>query len=161
MKQALAIALSLAAVTPPVLAQSFPSKPIRVIVPSVAGGGTDITARTIAPKMSEILGQQVVVENRAGAAMIIGSEAVARAAPDGHTLLMGISTMTINPFVYKKLPYDTVRDFAPISQIVSLPNVLVVHPSLPSKTVKDFVALAKARPGTLNYASAGVGRSVT
>ena len=128
--------------------------------PSVAGGGTDITARTIAPKMSEILGQQVVVENRAGAAMIIGSEAVARAAPDGHTLLMGISTMTINPFVYKKLPYDTVRDFAPISQIVSLPNVLVVHPSLPSKTVKDFVALAKARPGTLNYASAGVGSSL-
>jgi len=109
-------------------AQSFPSKPIRVIVPSVAGGGTDITARTIAPKMSEILGAQVVVENRAGAAMIIGSEAVARAAPDGHTLLMGISTMTINPFVYKKLPYDTVRDFAPLSQIVSLPNVLVVHP---------------------------------
>jgi tripartite-type tricarboxylate transporter receptor subunit TctC len=141
-------------------AQSFPSKPIRVIVPSVAGGGTDITARTIAPKMSELLGQPVVVENRAGAAMIIGSEAVARAAPDGHTLLMGISTMTINPFVYKKLPYDTVRDFAPLSQIVSLPNVLVVHPSLPSKTVKEFVALAKARPDTLNYASAGVGSSL-
>jgi tripartite-type tricarboxylate transporter receptor subunit TctC len=141
-------------------AQAFPSKPIRIIVPSVAGGGTDITARTIAPKMSEVLGQPVVVENRAGAAMIIGSEAVARAAPDGHTLLMGISTMTINPFVYKKLPYDTVRDFAPLSQIVSLPNVLVVHPSLPSKTVKEFVALAKARPGTLNYASAGVGSSL-
>jgi tripartite-type tricarboxylate transporter receptor subunit TctC len=102
----------------------------------------------------------VVAENRAGAAMIIGSEAVARAAPDGHTLLMGISTMTINPFVYKKLPYDTVRDFAPLSQIVSLPNVLVVHPSLPSKTVKEFVALAKARPDTLNYASAGVGSSL-
>jgi tripartite-type tricarboxylate transporter receptor subunit TctC len=160
MRQALTIGLLLLSVTPPVSAQSFPSKPIRVIVPSVAGGGTDITARTIAPKMSEILGQQMVVENRAGAAMIIGSEAVARAAPDGHTLLMGISTMTINPFVYKKLPYDTVRDFAPLSQIVSLPNVLVVHPSLPSKTVKDFVALAKARPGTLNYASAGVGSSL-
>jgi len=163
MKQALVIALSLVALValaPSVLAQSFPTKPIRVIVPSVAGGGTDITARTIAPKMSEILGQQVVVENRAGAAMIIGSEAVARAAPDGHTLLMGISTMTINPFVYKKLPYDTVRDFAPLSQIVSLPNVLVVHPSLPSKNVQDFVALAKARPGTLNYASAGVGSSL-
>ena len=152
--------MTVASVVTMAQAQSFPTKPIRVIVPSVAGGGTDITARTIAPKMSEILGAQVVVENRAGAAMIIGSEAVARAAPDGHTLLMGISTMTINPFVYKKLPYDTVRDFAPLSQIVSLPNVLVVHPSLPSKTVKDFVALAKARPGTLNYASAGVGSSL-
>jgi tripartite-type tricarboxylate transporter receptor subunit TctC len=141
-------------------AQSFPTKPIRVIVPSVAGGGTDITARMIAPRMSELLGQQVVVENRAGAAMIIGSEAVARAAPDGHTLLMGISTLAINPWVHRKLPYDTVRDFAPISQVVSLPNVLVVHPSLPAKTVKEFVALAKARPGTLNYASAGVGSSL-
>ena len=141
-------------------AQSFPAKPIRVIVPSVAGGGTDITARMIAPKMGELLGQQVVVENRAGAAMIIGSEAVARAAPDGHTLLMGISTLTINPFVHKKLPYDTLRDFTPISQIVSLPNVLVVHPSLPAKTVKEFVALAKQRPNTIAYGSAGVGSSL-
>lgn len=141
-------------------AQTFPTRPIRVIVPSAAGGGTDITARLIAPRMSELLGQQIVVENRAGAAMIIGSEAVARAAPDGHTLLMGISTLTINPWVHKKLPYDTVRDFMPISQIVSLPNVLIVHPSLPAKSVKEFVALAKARPGTLNFGSAGIGSSL-
>ena len=156
----LALALPAVLVTVTAEAQSFPMRPVRVIVPTSAGGGTDITARMIAPKMSELLGQQVVVENRAGAAMIIGSEAVARAAPDGHTLLMGISTLAINPWVHKKLPYDTVRDFVPISQIVSLPNVLVVHPSLPVKTVKEFVALAKARPGTLNFASAGVGSSL-
>ena len=155
-----ALSLVLCCATAQAQTQTFPSKPIRVIVPSVAGGGTDITARMIAPKMSEFLGQQVVVENRAGAAMIIGSEAVARAAADGHTLLMGISTMTINPFVHKKLPYDTVRDFAPISQIVSLPNVLVVHPSLPARTVREFVVMAKARPGSLAYGSAGVGSSL-
>jgi tripartite-type tricarboxylate transporter receptor subunit TctC len=131
-----------------------------VIVPSVAGGGTDISARMIAPKMSEYLGQSVVVENRAGAASIIGSDLVAHAASDGYTLLMGISTLTINPSIHTKLPYDTVRDFAPVSLVVTLPNVLVVHPSLPVKSVKELIAFARVRPGQLNYASAGVGSSL-
>ena len=140
--------------------EKYPSRPIRVIVPSVAGGGTDISERMIAPKMSEYLGQSVVVENRAGAASIIGSDLVAHAAPDGYTLLMGISTLTINPSIHTKLPYDTVRDFAPVSLVVTLPNVLVVHPSLPVKSVKELIAFARVRPGQLNYASAGVGSSL-
>jgi len=140
--------------------EKYPARPIRVIVPSVAGGGTDISARMIAPKMSEYLGQSVVVENRAGAASIIGSDLVAHAAPDGYTLLMGISTLTINPSIHTKLPYDTVRDFAPVSLVVTLPNVLVVHPSLPVKSVKELIAFARVRPGQLNYASAGVGSSL-
>ncbi|HEV2007158.1 MAG TPA: tripartite tricarboxylate transporter substrate binding protein [Burkholderiales bacterium] len=140
--------------------EKYPTRPIRVIVPSAAGGGTDISARLIAPRMSEYLGQPVVVENRAGAAMIIGSDLVAHAAPDGYTLLMGISTLTINPSIHTKLPYDTVRDFAPVSLVVTLPNVLVIHPSLPVKSVKELIAFARARPGQLNYASAGVGSSL-
>ncbi len=140
--------------------QSYPTRAVRLIVPSAPGGGTDISARLIAPKLSEFLGQQVVVENRAGAAMMIGGEAVARAAPDGHTLLMGISTLTVNPAIHKKMPYDTLRDFAPISLVVSLPNILVSHPSLPAKTVKELIAFAKLRPGELNFASAGLGSSV-
>jgi tripartite-type tricarboxylate transporter receptor subunit TctC len=148
---------ALAAVFSPAQAQQYPTKPVRLVVPAAPGGGTDITARIIAPKLSEQLGQQVVVENRAGAGTMIGSEAVARAAPDGYTLLMGISTLAINPAMYKKVPYDALKDFAPISQVVSLPNVLVTHPSLPVKTVKELVAFARARPGQLNYASAGVG----
>lgn len=140
--------------------EKYPARPIRVIVPSVAGGGTDISARLVAPKMSETLGQPVVVENRAGAASIIGSDLVAHAAPDGYTLLMGISTLTINPSIHAKLPYDTVRDFAPVSLVVTLPNVLVVHPSLPVKSVKELIAFARVRPGQLNYASAGVGSSL-
>jgi tripartite-type tricarboxylate transporter receptor subunit TctC len=139
---------------------AYPTKPIRLIVPSVAGGGTDISARLIAPRLSEYLGQQVVVENRAGAAMMIGGEAVARAAPDGYTLLMGISTLTINPSIHPKMPYDTVRDFAPVSLAVTLPNVLVTHPSLPVKTVRELIVFARSRPGQLNYGSAGVGSSL-
>ena len=131
-----------------------------MIVPSVAGGGTDISARLIAPKMSEYLGQPVVVENRAGAASIIGSDLVAHAAPDGYTLLMGISTLTINPSIHTKLPYDTVRDFAPVSLVVTLPNVLVVHPSLPVKCQRAD-CIREAAPGQLNYASAGVGSTCT
>ena len=145
---------------PAALAQAWPSKPIRLIVPSLPGGGTDISARIIAPKLSESLGQQVVVENRAGAAMMIGGEAVARAAPDGYTLLMGISTLTINPSVHKKVPYDALRDFAPISQVISLPNVLLAHPSVPAKTVKELIAFARAHPGEITFASAGVGSNL-
>jgi len=129
-------------------------------VPSLPGGGTDISARLIAPKLSDFLGQQVVVDNRAGAASMIGTEAVARAAPDGYTLLMGISTLTINPSMHVKMPYDAGRDFAPVSQVAVLPNVLVVHPSVPAKTVKELIALARARPTQLTYASAGVGSNL-
>jgi tripartite-type tricarboxylate transporter receptor subunit TctC len=137
--------------------QNYPVRPIRLIVPSSPGGGTDITARIIAPKLGEYLGQQVVVENRPGAGTMIGGEVVARAAPDGYTLLMGISTLAINPAMYKKVPYDALKDFAPISQVVALPNILVTHPSLPVKSVKELIAFAKPRPGQINFASAGVG----
>jgi tripartite-type tricarboxylate transporter receptor subunit TctC len=128
-------------------------------VPSSPGGGTDITARIIAPKLSEYLGQQVVVENRAGAGTMIGGEVVARAASDGYTLLMGISTLAINPAMYKRVPYDALKDFAPISQVVSLPNTLVSHPSVPVKSVKELIALGRAHPGQINFASAGIGTS--
>jgi len=137
--------------------QNYPTRAIRLVVPSAPGGGTDITARILAPKLSEYLGQQVVVENRAGAGTMIGGELVARAAPDGYTLLMGISTLAINPATYRKVPYDALKDFAPISQVVALPNVLVTHPSLPVRNVKELVAFARPRPGQINFASAGVG----
>ena len=137
--------------------QTYPVRAVRLIVPSSPGGGTDITARIIAPKLGEYLGQQVVVENRPGAGTMIGGEVVARAAPDGYTLLMGISTLAINPAMYKKVPYDALKDFAPVSQVVALPNILVTHPSLPVKSVKELIVFAKARPGQINFASAGVG----
>ncbi len=139
--------------------QNYPTRTVRLIVPSSPGGGTDISARILAPKLTEYLGQQVIVENRPGAGTMIGGEAVARAAPDGYTLLMGISTLAINPAIYKKVPYDAIKDLAPISQAVALSNVLVTHPSLPPRTLKEFIAFAKARPGQLNFASAGVGTS--
>ena len=138
-------------------AQAFPSKPIRLIVPSPPSGGADVTARIIAPALSELLRQQVVVENRGGASGMIGGEAVARAAPDGHTLLLAIAPLSINPAMFKKIPYDATRDFAHVSQVVALPNLLIAHPSLPVKNLKDLIALARARPGQLNFASAGLG----
>ena len=138
-------------------AQTYPTRPVRIVVPSSIGGGTDIVARVIAHKLSETMGQQFVVENRPGASTMIGGEVVACAAPDGYTLLMGISTLAINPAMFRKVPYDAQRDFAPITQAVFLPNILIVHPSLPVRTVKELIAFAKARPGALNFASAGTG----
>jgi tripartite-type tricarboxylate transporter receptor subunit TctC len=159
MKFRIAVAASLL-IAIPVLAQTgYPSKPVRFIVPSSAGGGTDIIARAIAQKLSEALGQQFVVENKPGAGQMIGLEAAARAPADGHTLVMSASTLAINPVMYKKVPYDPLRDFAPITQAASLPNVLVVHPSLPVKSVAELIALAKREPGKIAYASAGVGTS--
>lgn len=156
----LMLLLGLAAATVPAQAQtSYPSRTVRLIVPSSPGGGTDISARILAPQLTQFLGQQVIVENRPGAGTMIGGEAVARAAPDGYTLLMGISTLAINPAMYKKVPYDALKDLAPISQAVSLSNVLVIHPSLPPRNVKEFVAFVKTRPGQINFASAGVGTS--
>ena len=136
---------------------AYPEKPVRLVVPSVPGGGTDTTMRMIAPKLGELLGQQVVLENRGGAAGNIGAEVVARAAPDGYTLLAIIASHTINPHLMTKVPFDLERDFVPISLAVTLPNVLVSNPSLPVKTVKELIAFARARPGQLQYASAGYG----
>lgn len=138
-------------------AQEYPSKPVRLIVPTSPGGGTDITARIVAPKLGEQLGQQVVVENRAGASTMIGMEHVARAAPDGYTIAMGISSLTIQPHLRSKVPYDALRDFAPVSQVIKVPHLLVAHPSLPARSVKELVAFARPRPGELNYAAGSVG----
>lgn len=138
-------------------AQGYPVRAVRVIVPFAPGGGTDILTRMIAPRVSEILGQQLVVDNRPGASSQIGTELVARAAPDGYTILHTDTSFSSNPSLYSKLPYDPVRDFAPVSVLASAPVVLIVHPSVPVKTLKELIALAKARPGELNFASGGAG----
>lgn len=139
-------------------AQVYPGRAVRVIVPFPPSGGTDLFARTIAQKLSSTLGQQFIVDNRSGAGGMIGSEAVARAVPDGYVLLItSSSTHSISPHLTRKPVYDPLRDFAPVIVIAAAPNVLVVHPSLPVKTVKDLIAFAKARPGQVNYASTGPG----
>ena len=140
-------------------AQDYPVKPVRLVVASTPGGGTDISARLIAPKLSEYLGQQVLVENRAGATTTIGVNFVVRAAPDGYTLLMGVSSLTINPHILTNIPYDAVKDLAPVSQVVVAPNIMVSHPSLPARSVKELIAFARARPGQLNFAAGGAGSS--
>lgn len=139
-------------------AQSYPVKPVRLIVPFAPGGGTDLVARTIAQKLTESLGQTFVVENRGGAGGVIGADMAAKAVPDGYTLVMGTpGSMTINPNLTKKMPYDTLRDFAPISLATISPFVLTVHPSLPVQNVREFVAFAKTRPAQLNYGTSGNG----
>ena len=139
-------------------AQTYPAKAVRVVVPYSAGGPLDDVMRVVGHRLTEMWGQPVVVDNRTGAGGSIGAEFVAKAAPDGYTLLLGnAGPMTINPGLQKKLAYDVARDFAPVSQLTASPMVLVVHPSLPVKTVPDLVRLAKARPGQLVYASAGIG----
>jgi len=136
---------------------TYPSRPVRIIAPTAPGGGNDVVSRIVAQGLAERLGRPVVVENRAGAGTVIGSEVVAKAAPDGHTLLMAVAAFTINPATYRKMPFDTLRDFTPITQALFVPNLMVVHPSLPVRSVKDFIALAKARPGELSYSSGGQG----
>jgi tripartite-type tricarboxylate transporter receptor subunit TctC len=149
-----AMVLALAGFT--AAAQNYPAKPVRMIVPYPPGGPTDFVGRALGQKISEAWGQQVVVENRAGAASAVGTEVAARSAPDGYTLLLGTSAgFCINPALGGKLPYDAERDFAPISRLVINPQMLVVHPSLPVHSVKSLVALAKSRPGQINYASVG------
>ncbi|EJL73499.1 hypothetical protein PMI12_03473 [Variovorax sp. CF313] len=139
-------------------AASFPDKPVKLIVPFPPGGSTDLIARLLAEKMSAILGQQVVVDNRAGAGGAIGISAVARAEPDGYTIGMAtVSTHGANPAVYTKLPYDPVKDFQPITNVMSVPSVFVVSPKLPVKTMQEFIALAKSQPGKLTFASPGNG----
>jgi tripartite-type tricarboxylate transporter receptor subunit TctC len=137
----------------------YPSRPVRIVVNSSAGGGTDILARVLAQQLSKGAGQQFFVENRPGATGIIGLEAVARADPDGYTLILTPSTITVNPAVQKNTRYDAVKDFTPITQVASISNVLVVHPSTPANTMREFIALAKSKPGELNYASAGAASS--
>jgi len=139
---------------------AYPERPIRLIVAFPPGGSTDVTARLIAPKMSELLGKQVLVDNRPGAAATLGSDLVAKSEADGYTVLMSDTTFGIAAALYPKLPYDAQRAFAPVSQVISVPSVLVVHPSLPVKSVKGLIALAKAKPGELNYGSGGVGTPV-
>jgi len=135
----------------------YPSKPIRMIVPLAAGGPSDTTARILAPKLSEMIGQNVIVDNRPGASGIIGTEIGLKSPPDGYTLLLVSNTISLNPAIFRKLPYDNERDMTPVSLLAATPYALNVHPSLPVKTVKELVALAKIRPDELNHASAGAG----
>ena len=139
-------------------AQPYPHRPIRAIVPLAPGGGTDTVGRLVTGKLSEGLGQPIVVDNRGGGGGVLGTDLAAKATPDGYTILMGsITTNAVNPVLYKKLPYDHIRDFAPISMVGTAPNALVVHTSVPVKSVKEFIAHAKAHPGKINYGSAGIG----
>jgi tripartite-type tricarboxylate transporter receptor subunit TctC len=140
-----------------VVAQDYPSRPVRMVVPFAPGGGTDISARILGEGLSQSLGQTVVIDNRPGAGSVLGCEIVAHAAPDGYTLLLGNISMAFNAALYKKLPYDTQRDFIPVTLVTDQPNILVAHPSLPAKTFKEFVALARSQPGKLTYGSAGLG----
>ena len=139
------------------MAQSFPTRPVRMIVPYPAGGGTDIISRTVAQKLGEKWGQQVIVDNRAGANGIIGTDLAAKSKPDGYTLVVVIATQAINPALYPKIPYNSETDFAPVSLMAQYPFILTTHPSVPAKSVREFIALAKKRPGELSYASSGNG----
>ena len=144
----------------PVQAQGqYPGKPLRLIVPFPPGGGTDTLARILGQKLADVLGQQVIIDNRPGAGTNIGAELAAKAPPDGYTVLMGNIAHAINVTLYSKLAYDLVRDFTPVTLLASTPNILVVHPSLPVKSVKELIALSRARPGQLDYASSGGGSS--
>jgi tripartite-type tricarboxylate transporter receptor subunit TctC len=150
-------ALTAVAFSAVVHAQAFPSKPLRLVVPFPPGAGTDMFARVLAHKLSESLGQPVMVDNRPGGGAIIGTDIVAKSSPDGYTLLLSTTSHAINPSVYSKLPYDTLRDFATVTQVATVPIVLVVHPSLPVKTPQELVAFARSRPGELNVGSSGSG----
>lgn len=153
----IAAAVALIAANCTALAQNYPARTIRMVIPFAAGGNTDIIGRIFAPKMAEILGQQVIIDNRGGAGGVIGTEIVMRAPPDGYTLLMASAGHTINPAMIKKLPYDSVRDFTPMGIVADVPTAFVLHPSLPPKNLKEFVALAKARPNDIFYSTAGIG----
>ncbi|MGQ2981800.1 MAG: Bug family tripartite tricarboxylate transporter substrate binding protein, partial [Polaromonas sp.] len=139
-------------------AAPYPVKPIRLVVPFTPGGSSDILARSIGQKLGEAWGQAVVIDNIPGAGGSLGADRVAKAAPDGYTLLMGhIGTHAVNPLIYPKLPYDPIKSFSPVAWVASVPNILVVHPAVPARTLKELVALAKSKPGQLNYGSGGNG----
>ncbi|HTP97688.1 MAG TPA: tripartite tricarboxylate transporter substrate binding protein [Casimicrobiaceae bacterium] len=154
------LAAAVLALSPHAAAQAWPAKPIKLVAPSTPGDAPDVIARLFADKLSIALGQSVVVENKPGAGGVVGSDAVAKAAPDGYTLIMGnAGSHGINAAVYANLPYDIQRDFAPVSQVAVSPNVMVINPSVPANTVAEFIAYAKSRPGKLSYASGGNGSS--
>lgn len=154
-----ALVLAACAACSTVYAQNYPSRPVRFIVPFAAGGSTDIVARTLGTKLTELLGQSVIVDNRPGGGTVIGTESVARSTPDGHTLLVVPAPFTINPSLLSKLPYDPLNDFTPITLINTTPLVIVVNPSVPARNVKELIALAKSKPGALNFGSSGTGGS--
>lgn len=151
------LAISSMALVGPAFGQNYPNRPVRIVVPYPPGGGTDIVARTLTQKLTELLGQPVVVDNRAGANGIIGTDQAAKAKPDGYTVLIAIATHAINPTLYAKLPYDTNTDLLPVSLLAEYPFVITVHPSVPAKTIREFIAFAKAHRNQLSYASSGVG----
>ena len=149
--------LTISCVVGVAVAQPYPARPIRVVIPYSPGGATDVPGRLIAAKLSDVFGQQVIVDNRPGAGSAIGSEMVARAQPDGYTLLLTGTPFAVLPALYTKLPFDPARDFAPVMQVANAPNVLVVHPSLGVRSVRELIALAQSQPGKINYASGGTG----
>ena len=163
MKKIISLALTIASLMAVPIAgaqsstQSFPNKPIRFVVPFPPGGGNDILARALAPKMSEILGQQVVIDNRAGAGGNIGADFVAKSPPDGYTIVIASNQVTMNPWIYSKLPFDIAKDFSPVAQIASVPMLLAINPEVPAKNLQEFIALAKAKSGSLNYSTPGLG----
>ena len=142
-----------------VLPQEYPTRPVRLLVPQSAGGSTDLVARVIVQRLAESLGQTVVIDNRPGSGSLNGTELAARAAPDGYTLLVVAASLSISPAVRKQLPFDVIRDFAPVTQMVDLPHLLVVHPSVAASSVKELIALARAKPGELNVATSGIATS--
>lgn len=151
------VALLCAVASTAAVAQAWPARTIRIVVPTAPGGGPDVVARYLAPRLTEVLGQQVVIDNRAGANAMIGAEVVARAPADGYTWLFGTGQNTVNPSVMKKVPHDIVEDFVPVSLVYQSTYLLVVHPTVPAKSVKDLVAVARAQPDRLNYGSGGIG----
>ena len=154
---AISIAALIAAAPAAHAQSSYPERPIRMIVPFAPGGGSDISARTMSNELGAALGTTIVVDNRPGAGSIIGTDLATKATPDGYTTLLGNISMTFNAALYKKLPYNALRDLAPISLATEQPNIIVVHPSLQAKSFQEFVALARAQPGKLNFGSAGLG----
>ncbi len=153
------LTLAAGAAAPGALAADWPTKPVRLVAPVPPGGGTDILARTLQPHLGQSLGQPVVVENKAGAGSTLGTEYVVRSDPDGYTFLIVDTAIAVNPFLYKSLPYDTVKDLQPVSLVAAAPVILVVHPKVPAKSIKELIDLARARPGKLNFASGGNGTS--
>lgn len=151
------LAASLAALAVPAGAQNYPTRPIRMVVPFSPGGGSDISARILADGLSEALGQTIVVDNRPGAGSILGCNIAAKSTPDGYTTLLGNISMAFNPALHKKMPYDAIRDFAPVTLVTQQPNILVANPGLPAKSFKAFLALAESQPGKLTFGSAGLG----
>ena len=155
---AMLLATVCCAVAVPAAGQDYPQKPVRLIIPFAPGGSNDIIGRLLAARLTETLGQQVIPDNRAGAGGSIGAEVAAKSAPDGYTLVIGhIGTLAVNPTLYRKLPYNPITDFAPISTIAKVANIMVVHPSLPVRSVSEFIALAKKKPGAMAYGSGGTG----